>query len=425
MVTDLAARAERTLDLMRRRGFDGAQVSISETERSEVNVAHNEASLLRTGVQQRVDVIGLLDGRRAASDGNDLGDEGLAQLVDDLWQSVRGAPQDEANAVSSGQRLRLQQGPMQADVTAVARSMSELLAWRARETPTMMIEEAAAAHNHVRLHTLTSGGSDVACDLGYLEMMVFGLAREGTHASSFNYAGGSADSLADPLSRFGLARMMRDLTRQVLTQPLGARFVGEVILSPAATADLVGWLLGQISDGALIDGSSLYRRRVGERVASPMLTLASRFDGPGCVPLSGDAFVTPPVTVLDAGRLTTLTPSLYGSRKTGEPHVPTAGHGWSLAAGDSPLDAMVAAVPRGALVDRLSMGEPAANGDFSGVIKNSFAIVGGRVGPALAETMISGNVAQMLKDVIAVSRQRIDTGGWVFPWLRIGGLHFS
>ena len=133
MVTDLAARAERTLDLMRRRGFDGAQVSISETERSEVNVAHNEASLLRTGVQQRVDVIGLLDGRRAASDGNDLGDEGLAQLVDDLWQSVRGAPQDEANAVSSGQRLRLQQGPMQADVTAVARSMSELLAWRARE----------------------------------------------------------------------------------------------------------------------------------------------------------------------------------------------------------------------------------------------------------------------------------------------------
>jgi PmbA protein len=31
-------------------------------------------------------------------------------------------------------------------------------------------------------------------------------------------------------------------------------------------------------------------------------------------------------------------------------------------------------VPRGALVDRLSMGDPAPNGDFSGVVKNSFLI---------------------------------------------------
>ena len=49
----------------------------------------------------------------------------------------------------------------------------------------------------------------------------------------------------------------------------------------------------------------------------------------------------------------------------------------------------------------------------------------GIVGPALSETMISGNVARMLKDVTAVSAERIDTGGLCLPWLRIGGLHFS
>lgn len=86
---------------------------------------------------------------------------------------------------------------------------------------------------------------------------------------------------------------------------------------------------------------------------------------------------------------------------------------------------MLAAVPRGALVDRLSMGDPAPNGDFSGVIKNSFLIEQGVVGPALSEVMISGNVAQMLRDVVAVSAERIDTGGSVLPWLRIGGLHFT
>ena len=44
---------------------------------------------------------------------------------------------------------------------------------------------------------------------------------------------------------------------------------------------------------------------------------------------------------------------------------------------------------------------------------------------ALSETMISGNVAQMLKDVLAVSRERLDTGTLLLPWVRIGDLHFS
>ena len=101
------------------------------------------------------------------------------------------------------------------------------------------------------------------------------------------------------------------------------------------------------------------------------------------------------------------------------------GQGWELVAGSTPLAEVIAAVPRGALVDRLSMGNPAPNGDFSGVIKNSFRIDDGQRGAALAETMISGNVAQMLDQVVAVSRERIDTGSGALPWLRIAGLHFS
>ncbi len=125
------------------------------------------------------------------------------------------------------------------------------------------------------------------------------------------------------------------------------------------------------------------------------------------------------------GRLNCLTPSLYGSRKTGLPHVPVSADGWELAAGTTPLAELIGGVARGALVDRLSMGRPAANGDFSGVIKNSFAIDGGQVGAALSETMIAGNVAQMLRDVRAVSAERIDAGAWLLPWLRVEGLHFS
>jgi PmbA protein len=128
---------------------------------------------------------------------------------------------------------------------------------------------------------------------------------------------------------------------------------------------------------------------------------------------------------LREGRLLTLTPTLYASRKTGLKHVPVAAAGWSLAAGSTARADMLGAVDRGALVGRLSMGNPAPNGDFSGVIKNSFLIQGGALGPALSEVMISGNIAQMLLDVLAVSRERIDTGSLLLPWLRIGHLNFS
>ena len=417
--------ASRALDALRTRGFEHAQVTVSESRRCELNLAHNEPSLLRSTVARKLAATGIVGGRRASAEGNDLSADGLATLVDGLWAAAASAPADEANAVSAGQAATLARGPREADPAHLAAALRALLDWRAAHTPTMMIEEALAAHVHSRSHTVTSGGSAIACDFGWCELSVFGLAREGGQTSSFNHAGGTADALTDVPQGFGLDRMMRELTAQVQTRPLGQRFVGDVVLAPGAVDDLLSWLMGQLGDGPLIDGSSLYRQRVGERIASPLLTLKSRYDAPGCAPLSADAFLAPPATLLDAGVLTQLTPSLYGSRKTGLPHRPVAGSGWELAPGNTPLAGIIAAVPRGALVGRLSMGDPAPNGDFSGVIKNSFLIEGGQVGPALAETMINGNVAQMLHDVLAVSTERIDAGSQALPWLRVGGLHFS
>jgi PmbA protein len=424
---NLHASAERALALMRQQGFDHAQVSVSHRVRHELCVAHNEASLLRSVQFDRVQLSGLLDGRRADAEGSELDSDSLGALVQGLWSSVAAAPQDAANAVSSAQRAQVTRGPQQADTAALADAMRGLLEWRAQHTPSVMLEEAEAGHTQLRACTLTSGGSALQCALGWYDASAFGMARDGPRSSSFNFAGGYADSLAGEavVARFGLEAMLRGLTRSVHPEPVGGRFTGAVVLTPRAAGALLLWFLGQLSDQALIAGSSVYRASLGRTVASPLLTLASRFDAPGVPPFSPDAFALASVTLLDRGTLQCFTPSLYGSRKTGLAHVPVGAEGWELRAGTTPLDALVAGVPRGALVDRLSMGRPAANGDFSGVIKNSFAIRDGVVGHALSETMISGNVAQMLRDVSAVSAERLDTGAEVLPWLRVEGLHFS
>ena len=258
-------------------------------------------------------------------------------------------------------------------------------------------------------------------------MGAFGTAREGKQSSSFNYAGGDGDDLAGApaAAQFGIGEMLRDTERQIHTQPLGGKFVGDVVFTPEAVSSLLAWLLGQVGDAQLIAGSSLYRQSAGQPIASPLLNLSSRFDAPGIAAMSADAFVTPPLDVVREGVLLTLAPSLYGSRKTGLPHVPTAAAGWEIAPGRTAKAQLVAGVTRGALVGRLSMGMPAANGDFSAVIKNSFSIESGTVGPALAETMITGNMARMLRDIAAVSQECIDTGALRLPWIRISNLHFS
>lgn len=423
---DLHDTAAQALALMRDAGFDDAQVTAVHSKLDELNVAHNEPSLLRSTESYKLMLLGIAGGRMASTEMTQLDREAVRERAASLFADAKAAPQDEANAVSSGQHARIVQGPQESDRELLAAKTRELLEFRERETPKMMVDEGSVCHQWRRSHTVTSGGSDLAASIGCYAMSVFGTAREGGKSSSFNYTGGSADELASRAAPeyFGIARMLRDTQRQIETRPFGAKFVGEVVLTPNAVADLLGWLLGQLSDTQLIAGSSLYRESVGQAIASPLLTVKSRFDAPGVVAVSADAFAAPAVTLVDGGRLLALTPTLYGSRKTGIRHVPTAG-GWDVAAGSTPLPELVGAMKRGAIVGRLSMGMPAANGDFSGVIKNSFAIEGGEVGHALSETMIAGNMAQMLKDIAGVSRERIDGGALRLPWIRIANLHFS
>jgi PmbA protein len=418
--------AEGALALMRSRGFDAAQATAAATRMDELSILDDEPSLLRSTDSLRMGLVGIVDGRRAATELTDLRPDAVRETIDGLLAVAKAAPRDEANQVSSGQSARIEQGPQASDLELLSAKARELLDHYRSAAPKVRIRESMVAHTLRRSHTLTTGGTDLEASVGHHTLSSFGVARGDGKASSFCYAGGDCHAFERPAAEyFGIAEMLDDLQRSIHTQPVGGKFVGDVVLMPTAVEAFLGWFLGQICDEPLIAGSSLFRTRVGEATASPLLTLRSRFDAPGVVALSMDAFATPPVEILGKGVLKALTPSLYGSRKTGLPHVPTAAAGWELAAGDTSRDDLISKTTRGALVGRLSMGRPAANGDFSGVIKNSFAIVDGKVGHALSETMISGNVAHMLRDVIAVSRERIDTGAFLLPWLRIGGLHFS
>lgn len=418
--------AETTLKRMQAAGFDDSHVCVTMSEQDELNLVLNEVSLLRSTENYQVALVGLLDGRKASATLTDIREHAIAREVAGLRQRVESAPQDKANAVSSDQTGHFEQGPLEADLDLLAKKASEILAFRAEHAPRVTIEEGAATHRVARTHELTSRGTALSSTVGCMELGVMCTASDKGRASSFNHSGGRAHDLAVKAAPewFAIGDMLRDTDRQIETTAINTRFTGDVILAPGAVSDLVGWLLQQLGTQALIAGSSVYRDSVGELIAAASLSLYSCFDAPGHVPYTLDGFKAEPIPLVQNGRLTTLLLDLYGSRKTGLPHTPSSS-GWRIEPGDQRKGDLIGSVARGALVNRLSMGSPAANGDFSGVIKNSFVIEDGQVGTALAETMVAGNIADMLLAIDGISSEHIDYGGEDYPWLRIPGLHFS
>jgi hypothetical protein len=62
MTINIQEIASSTLDKMKTAGFDSVQVSVAVSEQDELNISHNEASLLRSTEDYNVSLMGIIDG---------------------------------------------------------------------------------------------------------------------------------------------------------------------------------------------------------------------------------------------------------------------------------------------------------------------------------------------------------------------------
>lgn len=86
---------------------------------------------------------------------------------------------------------------------------------------------------------------------------------------------------------------------------------------------------------------------------------------------------------------------------------------------------MIKNIKKGILIDGFSGGYPAVNGDFSGVVKNGFLIEDGKISNAITETMISGNLFEMFKNIKDVSKELVCEGWGVTPYMSFDGVVIS
>ena len=96
-----------------------------------------------------------------------------------------------------------------------------------------------------------------------------------------------------------------------------------------------------------------------------------------------------------------------------------------IESGKETLEQLIGGIEKGILVMRFSGGQPSPGGEFSGVAKNSFLIENGKIAGALSETMISGCVPEMLRQIRGISSDTLKDGNVSLPYIAFEGITIS
>jgi PmbA protein len=422
------AFAERSLDALLRRGFQKARVRLVASDQHEVQAELGHTNLLRTTHNTEMGLLGIVDDKQGGVMLNNVGDDGLADAVENLWAVANGSRADAANDIAPLQpKKTFVTGPAAPDLDRMYERVAEVLGHAKTRYPTLRMGTTAISYRFVRSLFLNSNGVDFDTARNTYHASMMFASREGTDVSSFNGTGMTLADLERPLASVATTdELMRQSTEQIRTRKVPRKFTGDLVITPDCTTDFLGFLLSSIGNQALISGTSVYKDSLGQRVASDVLTLHSRprdLVGGYCV--TGDGYEAQNATIVERGILKSFLLDQYGARKTGLARAVTAGGAWVVDAGTTPLDAIIKDVKAGVLIARYSGGRPNDKGDFSGIAKNSYYIEDGAIAYPISETMVSGNLASLLTNIVAISSERADFGSGIFPWIRVGGIGIS
>lgn len=296
--------------------------------------------------------------------------------------------------------------------------------------PLIMVEQMIVTH--VKRETLYAdfSGTRYGKTGGEYFVELMYSAHEGKKTSSFYGSGVLCADLDKPFIELGrIADELGEVQRQIETKPVGGKFVGTVIFPPSALDEVLDEAVDNFaSGGALLEGTSPWKDSVGKQVAAESLTLSLAPADRRIVcgsSVGSEGFLNRDFTLIENGVLKGFVLSHYFAKKLSMQPSPNTTGSYVVKGGETPLADIVKGVKKGLWVNRLSGGEPASNGDFSAVAKNSFLIEDGEIKGAVSETMINGNLREALLNIKAVSKETVEDGSTVLPFIAVEGIIIS
>lgn len=426
----LKETAKYAIDSMMKKGGEKAAVSISESTKYELNLERNEISLLRTTINNNIKVSFFKEDKKGVVTVNKLDKEEIDKAIDSVIKIAETSKPDSANDIASTQPSEnFSYGNKKPDLENMYKKLDNLNKIVKKKYPEIIISEAAIDFSTYNKIFINSNNVEFNIEGGIYSFWVMFNARKGNKVSSFNYSGGVEIDLNTELIDFGsLNTLLSQSVEQLNTTSKEEKFVGDIIVTPDCMNQMIQAMLIPVGEYSLLKGTSIYKDKLNKQIASDNITVKSFVNSEELgmkAFITEDGFKSENITIVDKGILKTFLLSLYGANKTGFSRSKNNGVLFVVDPGDKSLEDIIKNVKKGILLGRFSGGYPSENGDISGVAKNSYYIENGEIKHPISETMISGNTSKMFKNIKEISKERINFGYSIMPWVQIEGITIS
>ena len=401
------------------------------SETLEFNVDGGEFSLLRTLYDNGLSMTAIKGGKKGSVGSNSFDDDAVKATVASCLAAADSSEADDAWGIAPDEGEKsFVRGALEPDKDKLFDRTEELLRTIGEKYPLIVIEQMIITHTKSESVYRNSNGSVFNTKSGYYSIELMFSGHEGEVSSSFFSSGVITDDLDTPFIELGsIATDLADTERQIRTIPCEGKYVGTMLLSPGCLGAFIDSISGQFaSDTTLLDGTAIWKDKLGEKVADERITISlmPKSDKIVCGEnYTAEGFISEDFDFICDGKLESFFSSYYISNKTGVPRAKNSSGNMIMKAGDKPLADIIKGIEKGILVGRFSGGDPGVNGDFSGVAKNSFLIENGEIIGAASETMISGNLAAMLNNLVDISAETVADGISVLPYAAFSGITIS
>ncbi len=415
--------AELAMGCLKKNGAEKAQVEAGSREVHELNVEANRFTLLRTTFDQGVSLRAITGGKQASQSANQFGEPEIAELASQTMLNARSSAQDPAFDISPMQPPRkFRSGPEEMDGELMTDQAEKFLGEVRSRFPKIILEQMTVQFvKRNRVVANTNGVHFESAQNDY-EVSVMFTGKDGKKTSSFNYVGASAADFKTPVMKLGgVETLLQQSSEQTDSKPLSGKFVGDIVVTPHCLSTFIDGFTGYLGTGSLLKGQSLYKDKLGEKIAVENFSLraqplSARFSLPKYI--TADGFANENFDIVESGRLKTFLLDQYGANKLKKERAKGEDGYHMIDPGQKSLSDMIRSIEKGLLLCRYSSGYPAVNGDISGVAKNSFLIENGEIRFPVSECMVSANIAAMLLNIQDISRETINFGTSELPWVQ-------
>jgi len=302
----------------------------------------------------------------------------------------------------------------------------EMVSALTAHTPEVLCE-ASISRNTISIIIANSSGLEAS-----YSKSAFAVGIEGTviHGSDMLFVGESESSCRPVLDTTNILNTVRRQLDWAKTQARVPTGKLPVIFTPDGVASaLISPLMAAFNGKVVLEGASPLGNKLGQQIFDKKLHLyddATIAYQPGSRPFDDEGVPSRRLPLIEAGVPQNF---LYDLKTAALAHTRTTGHGgrggglpsptpgaFAFNNGDVSLDSMIAHIKEGLFIEQV-MGATQGNilgGDFSGNVLLGYKIENGRITGRVKDTMVFGNVYELLKNITAIGSDGRWLGGRLY-----------